>query len=577
MPREADSSGLRAEGGGGQRIARDSTLRRRYVERALARIPRLLGAMDRNEYRRTYGCLDRQYWHYRTAAFHSEMYQEGVLALALVYNTPLPGNRWHGNARIRELAAAGIRFASLSGRADGSCDDYYPFEKALGAAVFSLHAAVEAYQLLDLNDADVLGWFERRADWIIRHHESGRLSNHHALAASALLLVAKVTGRKAYRDAADARIQNLLTWQSEEGWFEEYGGADPGYQTITIDCLAKYRLRTGDTRLDEPIRRAVTFARWFLHPDDSYGGEYGSRGTYLFYPHGMELAVGLDLAAADAADLADGFLRSLTRGTEACFDDDRMFVHQLGNLIRAYMDWSPTRPALSAAKKPPLTRFFSQAQLLVHRTARSQTVISAARGGSFKHFSGDCPVVTDAGLILETTSGRVATSQQHHLSRQVEYSDGRHPDNRRKGNPSLSVAGRLCWSRFETVGVFKQALLHVGMWTVGRWCRTLVRRFLQRRLITDRRPCPVRLFRHIELVPASETERPVTLRVTDTIELTDPKIEIHRMSFGVDHQAAYVAACGVYQQSVLSPWTDLAAQVGELNASRRATVVREFS
>ena len=420
MPSEAGSSGLCAERGGEGRIARAPALRCRYVERALARIPRLLGAMDRNQYRRTYGCLDRQYWHYRTAAFPSEMYQEGVLALALVYDAELPGNRWHGDARVRELAAAGIRFAALSGRADGSCDDYYPFERALGAAVFSLHAAVQAYQLLDLDDAEILAWFERRANWIIRHDESGRLSNHHALAASALLLVAEVTGRKEYRDAADARIQNLLAWQSEEGWFEEYGGADPGYQTLTIDCLAKYRLKTGDTRLDEPIRRAVSFARWFLHPDDSYGGEYGSRGTYLFYPHGMELAVGLDLAAADAADLADGFLRSLARGTEACFDDDRMFVHQLGSLIQAYIDWSPTRPASSAAKEPPLTRFFSQAQLLVHRTVRGQTVISAARGGSFKHFCGDCPVVTDAGLILETATGRVATSQQHHLSRRVE-------------------------------------------------------------------------------------------------------------------------------------------------------------
>jgi hypothetical protein len=577
MPRDADSSELRAEADGERRIARDPTLRCRYIERALARIPRLLGSMDRNKYRPTYGCLDRQYWHYRTAAFPSEMYQEGVLALALVYGAELPGNRWHGNTRIRELAAAGIRFAALSGRADGSCDDYYPFERALGAAVFSLHAAVQAYQLLDLNDAEILAWFERRADWIIRHDESGRLSNHHALAASALLLVAEVTGRKAYRDAADARIQNLLAWQSEEGWFEEYGGADPGYQTITIDCLAKYRLKTGDTRLDEPIRRAVTFARWFLHPDDSYGGEYGSRGTYLFYPHGMELAVGLDLAAADAADLADGFLRSLARGTEACFDDDRMFVHQLGNLIQAYMDWSPTRPALSAAKEAPVTRFFSQAQLLVHRTARSQTVISAARGGSFKHFSGDRPVVTDAGLILETTKGRVATSQQHHLGREVEYSGEEDFDNGRKGNPSLSVVSRLCWSRFETVGLFKQALLHVGMWTLGRWCRTLVRRFLQRRLITDRHPCPVRLSRCLELVPAHETQRPVALRVTDTIELTDPQIEVRRMSFGVDHQAAYVAACGVYQESVLFPWTDLAAEVGELNALRCVTVVREFS
>ena len=90
------------------------------------------------------------------------------------------------------------------------------------------------------------------------------------------------------------------------------------------------------------------------------------------------------------------------------------------------------RPVSSEYQQDPATRFFSQAQLLVRRQGESQTVISAARGGCFKHFSGDRPVVTDAGLILETTGGRVATSQQHHFSREVEYSDGRGRDDRQK-------------------------------------------------------------------------------------------------------------------------------------------------
>ena len=90
-------------------VARDHASRDLYLGAALPHIPRLLGAIDRNPYRPTYGCLDRQFWHYRTSSFPSEMYQEGLLPLALVYTHPLPGNRWHGQPRVRELAIAGLR------------------------------------------------------------------------------------------------------------------------------------------------------------------------------------------------------------------------------------------------------------------------------------------------------------------------------------------------------------------------------------------------------------------------------------------------------------------------------------
>ena len=71
-------------------MQRDPALREHYCRAALADIPRLLGAVDRNPYHASYGCLDRSYWHYRTSSFPSEMFQEGVLPLALVYARPLP-------------------------------------------------------------------------------------------------------------------------------------------------------------------------------------------------------------------------------------------------------------------------------------------------------------------------------------------------------------------------------------------------------------------------------------------------------------------------------------------------------
>jgi hypothetical protein len=599
---------------------------------AWAEIPRLLGAIDRNPFRPTYGCLDRQYWHYRSSSFPSEMYQEGVLALAMAARLPLPGNRWHADPRLRDLAVAALRFSARSSHADGSCDDYYPFERAMGAAVFSLQASARAVELLDLDEPEIFAWLRRRADWLAKHQESGRLTNHHALAALGLLRVAQVTGQSRYREAAQEAIQRVLQWQSSEGWFEEYGGADPGYQTVTIDCLAKYLQATADHRLDEPLRRAVDFARHFLHADQSYGGEYGSRGSYHFYPHGMELL------AADhpaAADLADGFLNSLRTGACAHFADDRMFAHRLANLIEAYIDWAayravtpggggqgpggrgresegrgyvdraPQRAADLPAGAAGKSRYFPQAQILVVRDAGLQTIVSAARGGVFKHF-GDGPAVTDAGLILETSAGRLAASQWHDLGRQVTLT-GQYPgmaapplmkEEGEYGPFSLTVAGPLYWCRTDLATPLAQSLLHAGMWLAGRWCRTLVRRLLQRRLITGRRPAPIRLTRTLSWhtlvgpvcrtgpgVPSSEITGPPDradatsrweLQVTDLIELCHPRLTVRRMAFGTDHQMAYVAASGVYQDSVLRPWTDLSEKVAELNAQRRVVVQRQF-
>lgn len=557
---------------------RDESLRALYAESALSQIPRLLGSIDRNPYRATYGCMDRQFWHYRTADFPSEMYQEGALALAQVYRFELPGNRWQGEPRVRELAIAAMRYAASSCHRDGSCDDYYPYERALGAAVFSLQATTRAYQLLELDDPQIAAWFQRRAQWLIDSDESGRLSNHQALAALALFRVFEITGDLQYQQAAEHRIRKLLSWQSDEGWFEEYGGADPGYQTVTIDCLAKYQQASGVAWFDDALARAVKFAHAFLHPDGSYGGPYGSRGTMHFYPHGFELLAG---TSSTAAAMADGFLRSLQSGTVACFDDDRLLAHRLGNLIEAYLDWQKEVPATHRAScAVPTIEHFPQAGLLVRREALTHTVVSTARGGVFKHFAEGEHIATDAGLILETDDGHVAVSQMHDLKRDV------HCDTVANGQ-TITVRGELSWTRFETATPLKFIVLRTFMLLVGRWCRTVVRKLLQRRLITGRRPCPIRLTRSLELnvKPSASLNRmaennndnqPVALRVIDTIELLDRKTHVLRMSFGTDHEAAYVAATGVYQPSVLSPWQGLDAHVDALNRDRIVQIVREF-
>lgn len=97
-----------------------------YAFEALRALPRLILMVDKNPYSKTYGSFDRSYWHYRTMDFPCGMNQEFVLPLALAYKMELPGNRYRGKERLRELALAGIDFAIKSSHRDGTTDDYFP-------------------------------------------------------------------------------------------------------------------------------------------------------------------------------------------------------------------------------------------------------------------------------------------------------------------------------------------------------------------------------------------------------------------------------------------------------------------
>ena len=159
-------------------------LRRRLAELGLKSLPKILTLQDRNPHSPTYGCFDRNFWHLRLTDFPSGMAQEFVLPLALAYANPFEGNPFHHIPTVREWIRAGIDYAALSAHSDGSTDDYYPFERAAGAAAFSLYAMVEALPLAELDPRPFLPFLTRRANWLAGHEESGRLSNHEALIAN---------------------------------------------------------------------------------------------------------------------------------------------------------------------------------------------------------------------------------------------------------------------------------------------------------------------------------------------------------------------------------------------------------
>lgn len=520
-------------------------LRRRYSDEALLYLPRLLLMVDRNRYSPTYGSFDRSYWHYRTMDFPCGMAQEFTLPLALVYKHGFPDNPYLGVERVRELALAGVDYARRSSHRDGTCDDYFPYERAMGALVFSLYACTETCLELGETRPEFLEFFLRRARWLERHNETGRLTNHQALAALALYNVYLLTQEEWVRRTSQKFVDIVRRWQSDEGWFQEYEGADPGYHTCTIAFLAKLWKKSQDEALLDLLHPAVNFAWYFMHPDGSYGGEYGSRNTYHFYPHGFEVMAPLN---PRAAQIADQFLcKALPKRTRYYNDDDRMCAHYVYDWLQAYLDFSPVRSSEPIDARPPFQKYFEKARLYVEKTPCYYAVLSLAKGGVLKVTTEEGPVYSDTGLIARTRSGVVVVS--HMVD---DYTLAVDPTRRR-----FRAAGRMCRRRAKLPTPSTQIVFRLVNLTLGRFAPNVLRWLLQRILITGKPRTSYSFEREFEFLPDR-------IRIRNRVRRPKEAAAFESCHVASDATSIYVANSNVYQRSVLLPWRELASLCEQL-------------
>jgi hypothetical protein len=522
-----------------------------YLREGLAYIPRILELADTNRLSPTYGCFDRSYWHYRTSDFPSGMYQEAVLPLALAYRIDHATNPFCGRARLGELVLAGIGFAAKSSHSDGSCDDYYPFERAAGASAFSLYAGTEACLLLGIKEKVFLAFFARRARYLAREgfHEAGILSNHKALIVLALYNVYLLTRDEAFKQEAGEKRDALLRLQKGEGWFPEYEGCDPGYLNFTIDFLAKYFVKSGDEKVLEPIRKAIRFNSFFMHPDGSAGGEYGSRNTFHFLPHGFELMGPL---TPEAHPMADLFLEALEGKRRSLLDDDRIFCHYVYNFLQAHLDFSPRRVTKKLRGGEAFTEIFREARLVAKSRGEYYTVISLGKGGVAKCFKGKELVYSDCGFLGKTTDGKTFISQVFG-DFACQVSDER-----------VSVEGTC----FEAKDLYFPTplflLLHAVMWCFGRFLpgNVMRRLIVKLAIVKKKKKFPLRFRKRFVFGEKMSVECSFTLEA--------PGIRLAELWIPADASFIYVATSRPYQAGMLRDWMNLGFLLPELNEKRSA-------
>ena len=466
-----------------------------YRGAALDQVWRLVALVDRNPHSRTRGSFSRTHWAWKFSDFPFPRLQEGVCALARLREVDDARNPLYRAPAVDEWVRWGFEYWASLQHANGAFDEAYPNEQCLAATAFTTFYLGDAFlRCRDRLDAALRArlesTFSRAGQWLCRNDEThGVLSNHLAAAAAALETITRIVDRPEFSERARVFVERIIRHQSPEGWLREYDGADIGYGTHGFFYLAAYWKMTGCERTRAALDGFAGFLGYFVHPDGTIGGEYGSRDTEFYYPAGFELFA---QASPSAAAIAAG-LRSAMTDRRVCgvwSMDAYNFMPMLNNLLFAIEADDAGRAGLAVAgsidradplpwQRPPFAKRFDEAGLWVVNRERFYAVVGLSKGGTVSVFDKATRRLgaRHSGLVA-VRQGTYITSQDYRLSPAARWA----PD-------STSVEIDVPWKTLKTTvfGPFLFLLFRLFTLTLGRlpaisrWIKDLLVHTLIRR------------------------------------------------------------------------------------------------
>ena len=494
-----------------------------YEEIALGQAARLLSLIDRNPHSPTRGSFSRTHWAWKFTDFPYPRFQEGVYALCRLFESRHPHNAYTGAPAVARCIEWGFDYWMSRQHSSGAFDEAYPNEQCLAATAFTGFYLGSAYlrwreRLAPAQQARLESAFLKAGEWLCANDEThGILSNHLGVAAAALEIMARICRRGAFSERARMFRDRILAHQSADGWWQEYDGADIGYGMHGLFYMAVYWQLTGCARTLESMKRFTEFLSYFVHPDGTIGGEYGSRNTEFCYPAGFEILAGQCRASAS---IANALRESLAAG-RACGVagmDDFNLMPMLNNLWFAH-------DAAAALKDPsalpwaaaPFRKVFADAGLWVANEPRYYAIVGLSKGGTVSVFDKSSRrLAARHGGLIARDGDALWTSQDYVRSPQPAWD----PEGR-------AVEIEVPWKKlglpvFNSISflLFRIFSLTAGrLPAVSRWLKDLLVKTLIRRKV---RPA-VKHRRRIVLLDdgvaiADEVDAPASWREIEAVE-----------------------------------------------------------
>ena len=501
-------------------------------------LPRVLAMFDSDQTSDSYGYGDRYHWAWGLVDFGNGTFQGTVHGLARLWKSGLWPYATGKEAFLQRIDSLFMGASRLT-RRDGSLEEAFPREGSFcvtALVAFDLLVALD--QLSDEIDRErKTSWLEVVSpliEFVVRNDEThGLISNHLSTAVAALIRWDEMTeGDKSALSKADLLLERILQNQSSEGWFKEYEGADPGYQSLCTHYLADVHLMRKDLGLIEPLTSSIRFLWHFANPDGSFGGHYGSRSTRFYYPSGiLALANEIPEARALSVFLSDSIASHRVVSLSSIDEPNLtpMFNSYCWAAVLAHetdIDQAEQIKdyVVPCESEESFRKDFPQAGMVLDRGADHYTIVNYRKGGVVQHYVGRELRLLDTGVVFENANKRLGSTQ--HFDENLEFQlneDKVEIINQVVEMPKKLTTPFMFWVlRFFCLTVFRCSSI-----------REFTKRFLVKYLITNPKKWPVWNQRTISFGYEMQVEDKHE-EVTGFVK-TDPKhpfVPIHMASKG---------------------------------------------
>ena len=407
-----------------------------YSEEIFKSLPRILAMFDADRTSESYGYGDRYYWAWGLIDFGNATFQGAAHGFAQLWKSgfwPYSTTEKNFFEKIDSLFMGAKRLT----REDGSLEEALPREGSYCVTALVAFDLICSIDLLDdvIDKERILKWTSVVSPMIefllVSDETHAIISNHLATAAAALAKWSKRTQDRRSETKARELLDRILDNQSEEGYFKEYEGADPGYQSLCTYYMADLHKTRPDWNLLPALRKSIRFLWHFAHPDGSFGGYYGSRSTRFYFPAGI-LALASEISEARA--LSNFLADSIALSKVACLSS--MDEPNIAPMFNCYAwaavlaeesrkDKSTTQQdnVIPCKSEKPFKKNFPDAGILVDRGADYYSVLNYKKGGVVQHYLGDKLRCINAGVVIKSSCEQFGSSQHYDANVKIVIED----------------------------------------------------------------------------------------------------------------------------------------------------------
>ena len=380
-------------------------------------LPKLFNLYNLDPCSSTYGYGDRLYWGWKVSDFVNATMQGGVHALAIAIKLDLIGN----TGFALEIIDSAIRAIARIRSKKGSLQEAYPNEHSFCVTALVAFDVLSAIRhlgpyIMEQKKKEYLSIIRPLIHFITYNNEEHAIiSNHLSTGFGAIELWNTLTGE------ASGRGKELLSMiyehQSKEGWYREYEGADPGYQTLCTYYLSCAYEITKDEELLESLIKSGSFLKYFVQPDNTIGGLYGSRNTEVYYPAGI---IGLSPISDDFALIATLLHKGILNGNHIFPQDidTNNFIPLINAYAVAALHYEMGRVKIGETPQAPHEKIFSKkfdhAGIYIHSSDRYYAIANFKKGGTLKVFDKEKGMLDTehGGIFGRLTNGKRFSTQQ---------------------------------------------------------------------------------------------------------------------------------------------------------------------